>query len=48
MKKRNILIISSLIVVLVSIGIYLFIQHTNKITLTESNFIFELEYSKGF
>lgn len=42
MKKRNILIISSLIVVLVSIGIYLFIQHTNKIALKESNFIFEL------
>ena len=42
MKKRNILIISALIVVLVSIGIYLFIQHTNKITLKESNFIFEL------
>ena len=42
MKKRNILIISTLIVVLVSIGIYLFIQHTNKITLKESNFIFEL------
>lgn len=42
MKKRNILIISALIIVLLSIGIYLFIHHTNKITLKESNFIFEL------
>ena len=41
MKKRIIIIISALLVLL-SISIYLFIQHTNKITLKESNFIFEL------
>lgn len=41
MKKRNILIIM-ILVVLLSVSIYLFIQYTNKITLKESNFIFEL------
>lgn len=41
MKKRNYLIIM-ILVILLSIGIYVFLQHKNKITLKESNFIFEL------
>ena len=40
MKKRNILIIV-ILVTLLSASIYLFIQQKNKITLKESNFIFE-------
>ncbi len=40
MKKRNILIIV-ILVTLLSASIYLFIQYKNKITLKESNFIFE-------
>ena len=40
MKKRNILIIIIILIVL-SISTYLLLQHKNKLTLKESNFIFE-------